>query len=637
MKGILLSIIYISNFFYNECGCLRKKSCKGDTGKQNEDTGMIEKKELGIKLNNVKVKYVIRKNFKFENGNEIFKKLLKNVKDNGSEIILDNNENVNHITEEKYNKFIEYYKIKENRNSLTATEKNFLEKYLDKKVESNIKKKIQEESKKKKEQENLLHENKKEDLNSLKKSISELKDGFSEKDIDGYREKLNDIIKDYNPNEDNKKLIDKICKEIAKKKAKIIEDQLKSEEDEKNKKNIIVNVLNNLINKSKNKTYLELSNELESLEDNKFKNDADVKKLINDITKKINIKKKEEEKQQIKKECTDKLDNITNMKIYENIITNEKFSKKISDIRQKINSISDEKSKNEIINSIKQLEDELKNELQNKSKEDEEIIEEETVILPSVESDVIFNTYEKIKKQFEEIFEKQEYKELKDKTLEELEIIKKDLDNINAKNKDFDKITEKDTDNILYVLGFKAFKGNKVDEIKKSLFDFEKGNDCFQTKNLKEIGSENIDVKPSASKKGEKEPIATITCSKTTALFFTSDLTNNFYEYDTKGDGFKMHVDSDAKGNDLTPDVYTDIIYRCYCYNNCTYLFILNTLHYTLKTISKLYDCASSWFNRKEEKTGPTNGKGDIVKTMKSENDTAVRKIINFIKSKYND
>ena len=242
MKKILPPIIYISNFFYNECGCIRKGCCKdkNKNGNSNEDTGMIEKKELGIKLDNVKVEYITRKNFKFENGNEIFKKLFKNVKNNGSEIILNNNENVNHITKEKYNKFKEYYKIKENRDSLTDTEKNFLEIYLkektnDKKVESDIEKKIQEEAKKKKDQENLLHENKKKALNSLKESIN-----TPALDIDKYNKELKDIINDYNPNENNKKLIDEIYEEIAKKNAEIIKNQLELEKDEEKQKKIII-------------------------------------------------------------------------------------------------------------------------------------------------------------------------------------------------------------------------------------------------------------------------------------------------------------------------------------------------------------------------------------------------------------
>ena len=408
----------------------------------------------------------------------------------------------------------------------------------------------------------------------------------------------------------------------------------------KNKKKIIIDTLTKLKNESEKKTSLELSSIFGGLKYDKFKDDVEVKKLIDEINKIINNKKKEEEKQQREKECIDKLNDITKSKIYKDIISNEKFFKKLSDICKKINSISDEKSKNDIIKSIEQLEDELKKELIDKAKVDEEIIEEETGILFSVENDVIFNSYEKIKNQFEEILKKQEDKKLKGKILKELDIIKKDLDNINKKNEKFSKITEKDTNNkdtnnILYVLGFKAFNGNKVADLKNILFDFKNGNDCFQVKNLKEIGSKDIKVTPIISKEDEKKLIATITCSKTTAGIFKNELTNKFYEYNIKEDGFKIHVDSDAIGNSLTPDIYTDIIYRCYYYKNCTYLFILNTLHYDLGFFGNTADMFTNWFKKNEEKTESTKDKGLVVEQIKKENDNAVRKIIEFIKDQH--
>ena len=51
--------------------------------------------------------------------------------------------------------------------------------------------------------------------------------------------------------------------------------------------------------------------------------------------------------------------------------------------------------------------------------------------------------------------------------------------------------------------------------------------------------------------------------------------------------------------------------------------------------MGKLADMFTSWFKKNEEKTDPTKDKCLIVEKIRKENDNAVRKIIELMRSAY--
>ena len=133
MKSILLLIIYISNFFYNECGCIRR-CCKykNKNEKSIEDEGVFND-TINIKQEKIeKTTLKIKEDFN-EKEKEIFKEIAdKNLK-------LDKNENLNNIDEGKFKNFKKILEYKEETKTITEEQKQLLDK-LNKIDKKNIEK-----------------------------------------------------------------------------------------------------------------------------------------------------------------------------------------------------------------------------------------------------------------------------------------------------------------------------------------------------------------------------------------------------------------------------------------------------------------------------------------------------------------
>lgn len=122
MKISLLISIYITYFFYNKCGCIRKK-CYKDKSKNEkniEDEGVFND-TINIKQEKIeKTTLNIKEKFN-EKEKEIFKEIAdKNLK-------LDKNENIK-IDEENYNKIIKTLENKEKDKTITEEQKQLLDK-----------------------------------------------------------------------------------------------------------------------------------------------------------------------------------------------------------------------------------------------------------------------------------------------------------------------------------------------------------------------------------------------------------------------------------------------------------------------------------------------------------------------------
>lgn len=129
MKISLFIFIYITSFFYNKCGCIRKK-CYKDKSKNEksiEDEGVFND-TINIKQEKIeKTTLNIKEKFN-EKEKEIFKEIVnKNLELDKHENIKIDEENIK-IDEENYNKIIKTLENKEKDKTITEEQKQLLDK-----------------------------------------------------------------------------------------------------------------------------------------------------------------------------------------------------------------------------------------------------------------------------------------------------------------------------------------------------------------------------------------------------------------------------------------------------------------------------------------------------------------------------
>ena len=404
---------------------------------------------------------------------------------------------------------------------------------------------------------------------------------------------------------------------------------------------------------------------------NKNEKRIEDKGVFND---KINIKQEKFEKTtlKIKGEFTEK-----EKEIFEKITNKDSELDKHENI--KINGgniIIDEGKYNEIIKELKkeketktinEEKEQLLDKLNNIKEEDIEK-KKEIILIPFIkkDEDLSFVTKKKIIDTIESAYDKLTKKEdkiLKENVENAISVLDKEIENDNAtEQKESLKLDSKSSDN-LYIFGIRIYEGNLVNYIYNKLFDFDKGENCYQIKMIGKDKNGSVNSNINHSNSTDKGRIFNFTFKKKTTkdigvyvkalkglkeIKTTHNVNNDFYLKKKYDDSFMLYVDSDAIYDtnsflfNISPgaiNVYTDILYRCFYDKkaNCTYFFTINFARYKLGKGASFFNGTIKAFTGKVEPKDDIQKKrfeilknqGIYILEIKEQNDENVKEIYN--------
>jgi len=299
--------------------------------------------------------------------------------------------------------------------------------------------------------------------------------------------------------------------------------------------------------------------------------------------------------------------------------------------------------------------------------------EKEIILIPFIDNkeNLSFVTKEQIITTIESAYDdsiKEEDKLLKKNVENAISVLDKEIENDNDKEqKESLKFNSESSDN-LYIFGIKIYDGNLVNYIYDKLFDFNKGENCYQIKMIKKDknGSVNSDIK--YQNLTVKEKIFNFTFKKKTTkklkkyvsilpdkfeIETTHNVNNDFYLKNKDDDSFMLYVDSDAifaedpkalflgrfNFSSGGINVYTDILYYCFYDKKakCTFFFTINFARYKLGTAASFFNGTVKAFTCKGKPKNDIEKKrleilqnqGIYILEIKEQNDENVKEIYN--------